>query len=237
MGLLNFFKEQQKNSLTKKDFKDERKAECPNCNESLNKIPGAKTKCPHCGKFMFVRTTSKENMRVVVTQEDADKIDEEWRILNGTQEEFIQKKEEFEEEKRFLKEKFGGRNPSDTDVQWKIYNSTLLKAMEEGDWGKLQSTYFEMALLLHKEGKKSFRVKQLMIKSQLESYLRKGIKKVEITGTLDDKICDKCLLLDGKILEIEDALRDMPIPCKECSHKISKKALDGWCRCCYSPTT
>jgi hypothetical protein len=57
---------------------DERKAECPYCQGALKKIPGSKTKCPLCGNFMFVRTRRQDRVRVVVTQEQAEKIDRDW---------------------------------------------------------------------------------------------------------------------------------------------------------------
>jgi len=66
------------------EFKDARKAECPNCLKTLSKIPGAKTKCPFCAKYIFVRTRP-DNVRVVVTHEEASKIDNEWSIINGVE--------------------------------------------------------------------------------------------------------------------------------------------------------
>lgn len=34
----------------RKPAADKRKAECPSCHQALKKVPGAKTKCPHCGE-------------------------------------------------------------------------------------------------------------------------------------------------------------------------------------------
>ena len=93
MGVFDFLINRGKAQPQKRsEPKDERKAECPYCRQSLAKIPGRKTKCPHCGKFMFVRTRPKDNVRVVVTKEEADKIDEEWAIVSGTHDEYIAEK-------------------------------------------------------------------------------------------------------------------------------------------------
>jgi len=54
---------------------DLRKAECPYCHQTLKKIPGAKTKCPHCDGVMFVRTRLKDFARVIVTSAEAVQID------------------------------------------------------------------------------------------------------------------------------------------------------------------
>ena len=73
MGLLDLFRSQPRTANQQSEPKDERKAECPNCHKALSKIPSAKTKCPHCGENMFVRTRPKDNARVVVTKAEADK--------------------------------------------------------------------------------------------------------------------------------------------------------------------
>ncbi|OGN90711.1 MAG: hypothetical protein A2158_03860 [Chloroflexi bacterium RBG_13_46_14] len=56
---------------------------CPYCSQSLVKMPGKKTKCPSCGKFMYVRTRPSDRKRVIVTEQDAAKIEEQWAIKNG----------------------------------------------------------------------------------------------------------------------------------------------------------
>ncbi|MDD4804214.1 MAG: hypothetical protein PHN69_03495 [Candidatus Pacebacteria bacterium] len=80
-----FIKESDINIFNKyqsQKFKDERKAECPYCFKQLYKIPGAKTKCPHCNNYMLVRTNTN-NVRTVVTLTEANKIDNDWSIING----------------------------------------------------------------------------------------------------------------------------------------------------------
>ena len=38
----------------------------------------------------------------------------------------------------------------------------------------------------------------------------------------------------GKVLVIDDALKEMPIPVKDCTYWIEKrKGKHGWCRCRY----
>ena len=50
---------------------------CPHCNHQLDKKPGRKKKCPHCGEFIYVRTQPCDEQRVLVTQEQAEKIEEQ----------------------------------------------------------------------------------------------------------------------------------------------------------------
>ena len=133
--------------------KDERKAECPYCHKPLAKVPGRKTKCPHCGEFMFVRTRPKDEARVVVTKEEADEITKEWAILNGTYDALVAEQEAFEQEKEILREKLGGREPSDNEVNWNLINKELLKESDAGNWGAWSSTKFKLGDILYSEMK------------------------------------------------------------------------------------
>ena len=100
---------------------DARVAACPSCGSALNKVPGAKTKCPHCGEFMFVRTDSKTNSRVVVTADEVEAIEDEWAKINGTWDDRKQQKDRFSQAKSDLSEQFG-TTASDSDVNWRLLN-------------------------------------------------------------------------------------------------------------------
>jgi len=58
-------------------------AVCPYCTKPLDKMPGRKTKCPFCANFIYARTRPADKKRVIVTEQDAAKIDEQWKIENG----------------------------------------------------------------------------------------------------------------------------------------------------------
>ena len=53
-------------------------ANCPSCGGALKKVPQRKTKCPHCGEYMCVRTMPGDGSRRVVTAAVAEQIDREW---------------------------------------------------------------------------------------------------------------------------------------------------------------
>jgi predicted RNA-binding Zn-ribbon protein involved in translation (DUF1610 family) len=67
-----------KKAIAHVDELDQRKAECPSCHQALKKIPGSKTKCPHCGEYMYVRTRPQDRTRVIVNKAGADKLAVEW---------------------------------------------------------------------------------------------------------------------------------------------------------------
>jgi len=162
MGIFDLFRSKSNNDNQQREQKDERKAECPYCQKALSKIPGAKTKCPHCGEFIFVRTRPKDNVRVVVTKAEADKIDEEWTIVAGTHDIFVAEKEEFAKEKEILRKRFGGKEPSDNDVRWGLLNKQIIENAKNGDWGLYRNTRFQMAEILRGEMK---------LKDALRTYL------------------------------------------------------------------
>jgi DNA-directed RNA polymerase subunit RPC12/RpoP len=123
---------------------------CPYCSETLDKIPGRKKKCPHCGNYMYVRTRPSDKKRVVVTEQDAAKIDEQWMMENGTYDTYLANKREFEIQTLELTKKWG-REPSEADVYWALYNKPLLEHAKKGDWGLYRNTRFNMAELLRHE--------------------------------------------------------------------------------------
>ncbi len=169
MNIFDFFT--NKDRTTKQTgLIDKRKAECPNCHGTLLKVPGAKTKCPHCDEFMFIRTRP-DNVRVVITKEDADKIDEMWRIENGTQEAFLAEQRKFNDRKKLLKKKFGGKEPSENDVQWSLLNEGLLENAKNKQWGLYRNIRFQMAEILRKENK---------LKDALRMYL--GVCYLDLNG-------------------------------------------------------
>jgi len=216
-------------------------AKCPYCQEELAKFPSRKTKCPHCGNFIFVRTRpSEDRQRILVKGDQLEKLEKEWQKyraiaefkrslqnsdLGFTEEKYLKVKED-------LTKKFGF-GPSESDMLWGISNLLLEEAMKVGDWHRMKMLYFKMALFLHRESKDCFKILQEVARCELRDEQKSGIvEKVKIL-TAGDQSCSACQKLAGKILSIEEALRDMPVPVKDCSFKLNPEAPTGWCRCCY----
>jgi hypothetical protein len=131
---------------------DQQKAECPYCHRGLSKMPSRKTKCPHCGEFMFVRTRPKDRAKVVVTREEAARIEEDWAIVSGTNDHFIADKNEIDNERALLRIKFG-KEPSENDVKWALLNKSLIEHAQLRNWGLYRNTKFIMAEILRNEMK------------------------------------------------------------------------------------
>jgi len=125
---------------------------CPHCNQRLEKKPGRKKKCPHCGEFIFVRTRPSDEKQVLVTEAQAEEIEEQWSIVNGTHESYLAKKRRFTSEKAKLAKHFG-REPSDNDVTWSLLNQELMEHASQQNWGLFRNAKMQMADILRKESK------------------------------------------------------------------------------------
>lgn len=144
---------------------DLRKAECPYCGGALKKIPVAKSKCPHCKQSMCVRTRPTDNARVVVSKEEAERIDAYWRIArSGPEPDFrhLVNKQQVDEERKRLQQKFRDEEPSDDDVKWALLNKISFQHAERGEWGLYRNIRLTMA---------DFLTRRMKLREALRHYL------------------------------------------------------------------
>lgn len=192
---------------------------CPYCKKSLNKKPKRKTKCPFCGNFIYVRSKPRIFNTTLLTKDDSIAVDWynklEWQGI--TQKDFWQMREnEFKTNKEI----------KSSEVIFHLYKRELSNSK---DLHQQKVNNFELALLIYEIGGEFFGYLSESIKCQLMKYKQQGVKKVRI---ISPGGCSACIGLMGKILTIDDALKEMPIPAKHCTfdlHDISQ----GWCRCMY----
>ena len=119
----------------------------------------------------------------------------------------------------------------EADKQWAELNREVAELSKSRDWGSLSYAYFQMALQLQGEGKDFFHVLQESARWKLHDFKKKDIKRVKISSVGG---CPACEELNGKVYSIEDALKEMPIPCKDCTFDLhGEHASIGWCRCIY----
>jgi hypothetical protein len=127
---------------------DSRKAECPCCRGALKKIPGSKTKCPHCGEFIFVRTRPQDRSRVLVSAAGACHIAEDWDVLRDVREpdfRYLVTKAEVDSERERLRRKAVSMDPTDDEVKWALLEKMAAKDEAENKWGLARNGYMLMA--------------------------------------------------------------------------------------------
>jgi hypothetical protein len=196
-------------------------ASCPYCKHKLETLPKRKKKCPHCGEQIYVRSKRILFNRPLLTEPESIAYDA-FKQINYQY--GITKEMYFVKEKELTK-KFG-ETPQAGDVIWGIYNDLIL--MKSKNYQNLSSIYFSMAMHLAKEKKPYFKQLQLSQKTSLLYYKKTGCKKVEILGGN----CEECRKNDEKVWDVDEALKLMPIPVKECTHSLTGNDK-GWCRCGY----
>ena len=181
-----------------------------------------------------MRTLPSTRSKILVTEVESKKIDLEWEKVNfmnkwlSNLEQYGITKNDFVIRKDKLSKKFA-QEASDRDVIWSIFNELLTKIR---DLHSLKMIYYEMALFLNEEGKDCFTVLQQSAKMELMKFKQEGFfKKVRILTAGEDS-CEACQRLKDTVFTIEEALEKMPIPCKECTHKLYDEKR-GFCRCCY----
>lgn len=236
MGIFDFFK-QTTSANDNHNAKDARKAECPYCHKLLEKIPTKKTKCLHCGQFIFVRTNPENKSRVVATETGVKKIDRQWSEIQFYKKwlenlaQFNVTEKDFQTKKEALTKKFG-QEAKTRDVIWGIFNNLVASV---NDLQQLKIIYYDMALFLNEEGRDCFHILEQCAELELRMVKQNGYSKVQIS-TSKNVSCKECQKQDGIILTIEEALKKMLLPCKKCSFrfKIDKKSF---CRCMYLAVT
>jgi len=137
-------------------------------------------------------------------------------------------KQDLETAKTQLTEMFK-QVPSNQNILWSLFHQLIAK--NKNNLHKLKMIYYEMALFRNEQGKDCSAELQLSHKMQLMMYKKVGIKMVKII-TCGTGSCEQCRLLQDKSYTIKEALEKMPIPPKNCTHKMYAKN-QGFCRCCY----
>lgn len=130
----------------------ETNAVCPYCNEELEKMPSRKTKCPHCGNYIFKRTRPYDNANILIREDQIEDMEEQWAIKNGQHDLFLKEKRRKEKIKNRLQEQYGSE-PNEEDLEWKVLNEQAFEYEQNGDWGFARNKRLEMAKHLQKHSR------------------------------------------------------------------------------------
>ena len=96
---------------------------------------------------------------------------------------------------------------------------------------KKKMEHYEKAIELSQKGKNPYDMKYQSTKMQLLDFKQKGVKNVRWVASYGSRTCKKCESLNGHVFDIDEILKEMPLPLKDCNN------LDDGCRCCWVPMT
>lgn len=212
---------------------------CPYCKAVLEIFPVRKKKCPNCKNLIYPRTLLNSKKKVLMTEEQASDLEKKKRDI-AQRNEFKSLLDSFGlSEKEFTQAKTALENelhqPTSTyDVIWKLANAKLLSLMKRSEYQELSMMYWRMAYYAYEEDKSFIHLQQEANKCKLLEYRRrKIISKVTILTAGKGNACEQCIKLEGKVYTIEKALKEMPIPHKNCTFGPNNNKV-GWCRCSYN---
>ena len=207
---------------------------CPYCKVNLDPFSERKKKCSNCWNMIIIKKLPITEEKVLTTEKEAIQIDKEWGEIYFKRKwlrelsVYTITEEDFQRESDSLKKGTNG-TPSCSDIIWWLFNKLI---SETKDFQDLKLIYYSMALFLNENWNDPFIVLQKSSSMELMNYKSHWfMQKVEILSCWDDS-CDSCKKLHWKIFDIETAIKEQPIPCKECSHKIWSDWY-GFCRCTY----
>ena len=134
------------------------------------------------------------------------------------------------------------RPPTAGDVIFTILQQWVEACKSTGDLDQLTNAYYQMAQFLHEEGGDFFPAMKESRRAGLMGAKERGLStKVEIRATSRHDLstegrvllsCPACSQWDGRVLTIDQALDQMPLPNRQCTHEAVGDA-PGWCRCMY----
>ena len=125
------------------------------------------------------------------------------------------------------------RERSERDKRRDDLKTQAQSALAERDWQTASQAYFGLASIQFEEGKEHYQEAQEAHKCDLLSKREAGIKKVEILTCDDERVCDECRTLEGKVFAVGTALKRMPLPGQHCKDGSDKNPHGGRCRCVY----
>jgi hypothetical protein len=202
---------------------------CPYCKKTLDKTPKGKTKCPHCGEYIFVRSGQDLFPSILLTEQDARVVDH-FQTLKGVST-FEVREADFFREREELAKRFGTQ-PASGDVLWSLYNRLAHDLAASCD-SPPPFLYFLMAHYMYEDGREFSHLLEQSQRIELATYKRDGVVDKVFVITAGDDSCEACHKLAGKIFTVDEALEEMPIPCKDCTFDFRGTGQPGWCRCLY----
>ena len=103
-----------------------------------------------------------------------------------------------------------GKASEENDIYLGLYEDLIDECK---DYQELEEGYSNLARFLDQLGKESFEFQQKARQARLLGFENEGISKVRIISA---ECCDSCSEFDGRVIELEKALLNLPMPSSLC---------------------
>ena len=199
---------------------------CPYCGVIQEPPPQRRKKCRDCGQVIQTYTDQTKRVKYLMTTSQLDE------FKKKDHERHLQEQKQFEQE---IQVRY--------DAQVAVFNRQVIDAYKNRDYHSAKMAHFQQALAEFKRGRDHRKAAAASRQDELLYYKHRpygdmGVTKVTILvpgpGNNGDS-CEICKPLHGKSFTIDEALRLMPIPHRNCQTWHEKNRHGGWCRCSYQP--
>jgi predicted RNA-binding Zn-ribbon protein involved in translation (DUF1610 family) len=212
---------QPANWIDTSEWPDERVAICPSCSGGLKKVPGAKTKCPNCSEFVYVRTDPRTKSRRVVKESELEDIEDAWAIQSGSYEVRQESKRDREFERGNLAAMLN-RQPKESELDLHLIQRELLDHLKYRQMGLARNDYLLRGQIEFKEG--NFLAAAL---SFLTVVLLDGNGATNAMEHYEeDEYGNETRSFEGTGFDKRDAMY-LPYLAKELSRCVNKGSLNG----------
>ena len=205
---------------------------CPHCDYVFDTPPIRGKKCPKCGNQFYVRAGNRLFASDLLSFEQMTASDCFRDMTNsGVNVEYAKKL------KDHLVKKWG-KEPSLSDLMWSIARNFpetfLLDPLKLVDTAA--DLYFQLARYEDACGRNPRQALEAYIRqniAQCEAHMKAEKINSDYLYVMSEYCCDACKTRHGKKVKIDDALKKMPIPFKDCQNKLDPKSKYHFCRSYY----
>lgn len=196
---------------------------CPYCGHKYEKYPNSKTKCPSCNRTVIVRSRDKIKRLLTVEQAaayDDDKADRA-RINKARNYLFMARLDA--DELHVMRDQMtddSGVERSLDDAVMRILEHRLREAKRRRDYEAATWICFARTHFLRDNDREFFPSLQEWHRMKLMEKKSEAIRNREDTQLIVSPGCNcsECKKVHGRILTIDEALRELPLPVKGCAN-------------------
>lgn len=196
---------------------------CPYCGHKYEKFPSSKSKCPACGEQVIMR--SREKIKRLMTADQAAAYDQEKkeRAHLNKMRNYISMARLDPDELQIVREQVmedSGREVSVEDAVMRIIGSSLREAKRRKDYEAATWICFARTHFLRDNDCEFFPSLQEWHQMRLMDKQKEALRNREETKLIVSAgcKCSECAKVNGRILSIPEAIREMPLPVKGCGN-------------------
>lgn len=212
---------------------------CPTCNSPLKKIPQRKTRCPSCSADIHVKRAPGEEIKRLVTAEQAQDIEAQWEVAQERDEQLriLQAFSIGEQNYDRTKAMHGshgftaGTYSLDWNTGYFLLNEVASKAT---DLHQRKMAFDQLAFMCMKKGLafRDYFIRAREVELLGYKAIDGAVVGVEIRSREQHGVCRVCQINIGKRFTLDEATKEMPLPCEACTCP-GLRETNGFCRCYY----